>query len=341
VKEIKTIAEAHSRLWPKSTLTVALCTYNGAPFLQEQLESIVRQTRLPDEIVICDDSSSDSTGSILQEFARVAPCPVRLFLNGEKLGVTKNFEKVIGLANGDVIALADQDDVWYQSKLEKLELSLANAVLAFSDADVVDENLRPLGYKLWEVVGFHGNRLTPENDLFRVLLRGNCVMGASLAFRRDIRDFILPIPGNWVHDAWIAILVSAVAPAIWIDKPLLAYRQHGKNQIGGRQENIAARIRRNWLKPEYQPGELVSQFEEALNRLGTYQELEGIKHEGIQQLREKITHLKRRRRVVETPVVGLAFLLSEAMSMGYHRYSRGWATVVKDGLLNLRNCLWR
>lgn len=318
-----------------------MCTYNGAQHLPEQLESIVRQTRCPDEIVICDDLSSDCTVSILKDFAQVAPCPVKLFVNRERLGVTKNFEKAIGLASGDVIALADQDDVWYPGKLEQLDISLANAALAFSDADVVDENLHPFGYRLWEVVGFHSNRLMLGNDLFGTLLRGNIAMGASIAFRRQLRDFILPIPKSWGHDAWIALLVSAVATVTWIDKPLLAYRQHGKNQIGGRRENVATRIQRNWRNPEYQPEELVSQFEEVLTRLEPYQAVMGIKHDVIQRVGEKIAHLKRRRRAVETPVIGFGFVVAEAMAMGYHRYSRGWATVAKDVLLNLRKCLRR
>ena len=326
---------------PKSTITVAMCTYNGARHLPGQLASIVSQTRLPDEIVICDDSSCDSTAPILEEFARTAPCPVRLFLNRERLGVAKNFEKAIGLATGEVIALADQDDVWYPIKLEELELSLANAALAFSDADVMDENLRPFGYRLWETVGFHGKRPSPRGDLFVDLLQSNVVMGASLAFRSELRDLVLPIPACWAHDAWIALLVSAVATATWIEKPLLAYRQHGKNQIGGRRENLRTRILRNWRDPAYQPKDLVPRFEEALTRLETYRASSGVKHEAIQRLEQKIAHLKRRRRAVETPVVGLGFLVAEAMRMGYHRYSRGWATVVKDAFLNLRNLLKR
>ena len=94
------------------TLSVAMCTYNGSRHLSEQLESIGTQTRLPDELVICDDCSSDDTIRIIERFSASAPFAVRLEINTQNLGSTKNFEKAIRLCQGDLIALADQDDVW-------------------------------------------------------------------------------------------------------------------------------------------------------------------------------------------------------------------------------------
>src|ERR1700704_2935070 len=108
------------RIW------VALCMYNGADFLSEQLESIAAQTRLPDELVVCDDGSSDDSTDIVRNFAKNASFPVRLEVNEKNLGSTKNFEKAIGLCNGDIISLADQDDVWKLHKLAVLEAALKN-----------------------------------------------------------------------------------------------------------------------------------------------------------------------------------------------------------------------
>ena len=78
-------------------LSVAMCTYNGARYLQEQLESIAAQTRLPDELVVCDDCSSDGTRAILEEFKARVTFPVRLYFNEQNLRVWKNFEKAISL----------------------------------------------------------------------------------------------------------------------------------------------------------------------------------------------------------------------------------------------------
>jgi len=84
-------------------VSIALCTYNGEKFLAEQLKSIAGQTRLPDELVICDDCSQDATVDIVRGFAKVAPFSVRLLTNKTNAGSTKNFERAISLCEGDII----------------------------------------------------------------------------------------------------------------------------------------------------------------------------------------------------------------------------------------------
>src|SRR5690349_20095217 len=128
-------------------ISVAMCTYNGARFLPEQLESIAAQTRLPGELVVCDDRSTDESAEIVRDFARRSPFSVRLEINQENLGSTKNFEKAIGLCQGEIIALADQDDVWHGQKLSCLAGVLENddrIGAVFSDAELIEENSRPL-----------------------------------------------------------------------------------------------------------------------------------------------------------------------------------------------------
>src|SRR6185312_6130970 len=119
------------------------------------------QTRVPDELVICDDASTDESMEIARAFSRRAAFPVRLQRNSENLGSSKNFERAIQLCGGNVIALADQDDVWYSEKLERIEslfLSNSSAGLALSNANVIDENGSPLGYGLWDSIGFSAVR---------------------------------------------------------------------------------------------------------------------------------------------------------------------------------------
>src|SRR5574341_2231095 len=138
-------------------LSVAMCTYNGARFLSTQLESLARQERLPDELVVCDDLSTDATRQVVSAFAAEAPLPVRFVANETNLGSTKNFEKAIGLCSGELIALSDQDDVWDPRKLRLLEQRFTEEPdlgFVFSDAEMVDQDLRPLGYTLWQSVRF-------------------------------------------------------------------------------------------------------------------------------------------------------------------------------------------
>src|SRR4051812_33755133 len=127
------------------TISVALCTYNGAKYLPAQLASLVQQTHLPIELIVCDDSSTDATPQILKEFAAISPFSVRLQFNEANLGSTKNFEKAIGLCTGAVIATCDQDDVWLPQKLERIAAVFdkePDVGLAFSDAILVDDELR-------------------------------------------------------------------------------------------------------------------------------------------------------------------------------------------------------
>ena len=86
----------------RQRISVAMCTYNGARFLPEQLESITMQTRLPDELVICDDQSTDESAEIIKAFLPHAPFAVRLEVNESNRGSTKNFEKAIGLCQGEI-----------------------------------------------------------------------------------------------------------------------------------------------------------------------------------------------------------------------------------------------
>ena len=134
-----------------------MCTYNGEPFLREQLDSIAGQTKLPAELIICDDGSVDSTLEIARDFARVCPFDVKVHRNPKNLRVTRNFEQAIGCCSGDFIPLCDQDDVWYPPKLATLSAILSadpSAGGVFSNADLIDESSRSLGRELWSAFGF-------------------------------------------------------------------------------------------------------------------------------------------------------------------------------------------
>src|SRR5262245_46082449 len=138
-------------------ISVAMCSYNGDRYISTQLESIAAQHRLPNELVVCDDGSSDGSVEIVREFARQVPFPTRLVGNDKNLGTTKNFEKAISLCRGEIVALADQDDIWYRNKLERIEKVFlgSNAVVAaFSDADLIGDDSRLKDVRLWDTFAF-------------------------------------------------------------------------------------------------------------------------------------------------------------------------------------------
>ncbi len=222
---------------PGPRLSIALATCNGARFLATQLDSIARQTRPPDELIACDDASTDDTAALLERFAATAPFPVRIERNRANVGSTKNFEHAISLCTGEVIALADQDDVWAPAKLATIAALFAQHPqlgLAFSDGLLVDERLTPTGQRLWQNKAFpaaHQQRFD-RGEGARLLLRYNVVTGAACAFRARLRPSLLPIPATWAHDAWIGIIAACLAEAKTIAAPLLLYRQHAEQQIG-------------------------------------------------------------------------------------------------------------
>ncbi len=318
----------------RSTISVAMCTFNGAKYVEDQLQSIAQQHRLPDELVVCDDRSSDETVSIVRQFAKNAPFDVSIVVNDKNLRSTKNFEKAIGLCKGDIIALADQDDIWYPEKLKVLEESFAGDKTigaVFSDADIVNENLDLLGYRLWEVIEFDEaeKKLAADYGLFHVLLKRNVVTGATMAFRREYFPRMAPIPGIWVHDGWAALIISALAKVVAIDKPLIMYRQHQGNQIGALRASLLDKINkaRTTTAIYY---DLVNQYQHACGVLGQEPGCEWA----TAMLGEKVRHqykraeLSRRGRWSRLPG-----LLEEVVARRYHRYSNGWRSVARDLVL--------
>ena len=306
----------------KLSLSIALATYNGEHYIREQLDSIVCQTRKPDELVISDDASADSTLDIIKDFERSAPFPVKLQINKERLGSTQNFESAIRACTGDIIFLCDQDDIWYPDKITRIEDCFVNnpdAGAVFTDADIVDQNLQSYGPRLWEKVRFspREQEQVNEGDAFTVLLKHFVVTGATMAFRSKYRDFLVPIPRIWVHDAWIAFLISASSSLIAIPKPLIAYRQHSSNQIG------VPRSGKNLGKSFsliYSPRVLL--YKLAHDRILEFINCISDVNSKIVRLNEKISFLSIRAKLPVSRWRRLPILLRELFLLRYHRYSK-------------------
>ena len=177
-------------------VSIALATYNGSAFVAEHLDSLARQTRLPDELIVCDDCSADDTVEQVERFAGRAPFSVRIERNPANLTSTPNFEKALGLCTGDVIFFADQDDVWRPNKIAALTDVLAAdpAIgLVFSNGRVVDAELEPLGHDLWTALGFgHAERRRLRSGrAAAVFARHVVAAGTTAAFRSAYRELYL------------------------------------------------------------------------------------------------------------------------------------------------------
>jgi glycosyltransferase involved in cell wall biosynthesis len=259
-------------------ISVALCTCNGAAHLQAQLDSILQQDLPPFEIVLSDDASTDNTLAIAEAFAQRAPFFVRILRNRERLGSTRNFEQAMRACTGDLIALCDQDDVWYSQKLGTLAETLQDPAVgaAFSDGDLLQQDL-PIEGSLWKSFGLTGQQLQEfsSGDPIAVMLRGNKVTGMTLILRRQLLEQVLPISPLWTHDYWLAwmlILYSRLAPCL---RRLVAYRTHGQQQVGVPIRFVSA-VRQRGLRTVFSElgqiarqdsARLVPQFEDLLTRL--------------------------------------------------------------------------
>ena len=312
-----------------STIGVALCTYNGAAYLRAQLDSIAAQTRIPDQMVILNDRSADGTVQIAREFARQAPFPVEVTVNERNLGYAANFERAVRCSEGDLIALSDQDDVWHAGKLEKIAAVFARSPqvgLVFSDAEVVDANLAPLGFGVWEAVRFSQAKQAEvrRGRAFEVLLRGNVVTGATMVFRARYRDLVLPVEAG-LHDAWIALLISAVAEVEMIPEPLVHYRQHGRNQIGAENRSRLQRL----SGARRMPPQDLQRLQRAAHRL-----LEGgqISPQRASLLQGTIEHFANRIALPESRMRRLKPILRDLWTGSYRRFSGTSKSALHDVL---------
>lgn len=221
-------------------ISVALCTYNGEKFLSEQLDSILDQSVKPDEIIVCDDGSKDSTISILENYKDKYKGMIKIYQNRINLGFVKNFEKAVSYCTGEIIFLSDQDDIWYINKIEEFVKVFENnseCLYIFSDAMVTDEIGNNMNYTLWEVVGFNEikqKQFTDDIQNKMLLFRDNFVQGASLAIRSKSKKFILPFSENYFHDYWIATILSLISrnAGALIREPLISYRRHDSQNLG-------------------------------------------------------------------------------------------------------------
>jgi glycosyltransferase involved in cell wall biosynthesis len=314
-------------------LSIALATYNGERYLEEQLESIVRQTRLPDELVIFDDASTDSTASIVGKFAQRAPFPVRFQINAERLGSTRNFEAAIRACSGDIIFLCDQDDVWYPQKMARMEerfISDPEAGAVFTDADIVDQDLQPCGPRLWQAVRFKQKDQArfAARDALGVLLKRPVVTGATMAFRSSYRDLILPMPAIWVHDAWISLLIGAVSHLDGLPIPLIAYRQHSANQIGAPRRDRRSKRTKSSCAAFYGPQ--VPRFEMARARLAKLSDSFPQGERSIQRFDDMLPFVRARAALPDARWRRLPGALHELVALRYHRHAYGLKSFRRD-----------
>ncbi|RYZ79257.1 MAG: glycosyltransferase [Proteobacteria bacterium] len=214
--------------------SVALCTYNGEKFLSQQLESIFGQSHAVDEIIVCDDGSTDVTLSILQAFQRDYPQVLKIHQNKQNLGGRNNFEKCFNLCSGDVIFFCDQDDIWYPQKLSKLVARIqATPPMSVVHCDMHilkggGDHFERIEGTAWSLE-LRGIRNVKPSDL---LIR-SVISGAGMIIDADlVHAFpVIPYPA-FEHDHWYPFVASTKGGVHPLSEPLYDYRIHSSNVSG-------------------------------------------------------------------------------------------------------------
>ncbi|MBU0973885.1 MAG: glycosyltransferase family 2 protein, partial [Proteobacteria bacterium] len=221
---------------------ILLGVYNGADFLDEQIQSYLGQGHGVWQILARDDASTDSSLEILNRYAQKDSRIHILPYKGSNLGVVGNFSALMKAAletDMPYFAFSDQDDVWHPDKLSALLGVMKEAeticpgkpVLVHSDAEVVDTHLNTVCPSFMGYQGICHNRVNPLNNL----LVQNFVTGCTLMVNRKLLEMACPVPeAALMHDWWLALCAAVSGCIAFTDQPLIRYRQHRNNQVGAK-----------------------------------------------------------------------------------------------------------
>lgn len=203
-------------------VSIALCTYNGAAYIKQQLDSITDQSYANLEIIVCDDASADDTLKIIEEYQVTEP-RIKLFRNEKNIGYNKNFEKAFSLCSGDYIAISDQDDVWEKEKIELMMKNWPSGSLFvyslsgnFMNDDFTGRTEAPRV------------RYTAIDDLHKLVFNSP-VHGHACMFKKELLQLCMPFPTDIYYDWWMSMHAAAAGIIGCIPLTLTWHRNHSQN----------------------------------------------------------------------------------------------------------------
>jgi len=204
-------------------VSVAMATYNGEKYIEEQIDSILVNLNENDELIISDDGSTDKTIEIIKRYIEKDD-RIKLY-DGPHNGVKQNFANAVEKSMGKYIFLTDQDDVWMANKLEEvLNVFESNndITLVIHNCEIVDKKLEKTNINFFE---FRNSGVGIVKNIWK-----NTYIGCCMAFKSEMKNKILPIPNDIeMHDQWIGILNERYGKNKFLDKCLIKYRRHEDN----------------------------------------------------------------------------------------------------------------
>jgi glycosyltransferase involved in cell wall biosynthesis len=213
-------------------ISVCIATYNGEKYILDQLHSILPQLGPNDEVIISDDSSTDSTIELVKSLKETR---IKIFAHNHYRNPVYNFQHALRQAKGEYIFLSDQDDLWLDGKVDAVMKALEKADVVVTDCKIVDDNL---------------NVLTESYFKFRKsgkgLLRNlysNKYLGCCMAFHRKILDKALPFPPKLpMHDIWLGFISELFYKSVFLNEPYILHRRHLANTSSVFQKSDASLI---------------------------------------------------------------------------------------------------
>lgn len=295
----------------RKNIGVVLCTYNGEKYLRQQLESILAQTRPPEQILILDDCSNDGTVAIIKDYAKIDQ-RIRLIQNEINLGYTRNFEKGITLCDTDFIALSDQDDIWLPEKLERLAAELENnpgSGMAFCNAEYILAD----GTRTGHLVSQEANGCTDDPILARkgLLERKWCVQGNFILLDAEMKKLIIPNPiaRSHGHDAWICLNAFFLRHPQYVSEPLSLYRLHNNMASGAiafvKNGTLYAVKKKKWYHPQRLTKNLIRAFLSPFKHRQKIRDRQLRAHNNAADLLDTLEQLLEQHKLLELPELSI------------------------------------
>ena len=223
-------------------IEVILPTFNGALYLEEQVDSIWSQTLRPIRLIINDDCSTDGTQDLIYKLYCKYGSWISYQFSEVRLGLTQNVNILLARCTENYIAFADQDDVWLPSKLEKSYSSMLYLeqhygvnlpLLTYSDLQLIDSDGISLGSTF-----YRNEAIDPYKSSVKLLTHTNVVVGCTMLINRNLLNKAYPIPReSTMHDHWLAIVASYFGKILFLDYATVKYRQHSANTVGSKGSN--------------------------------------------------------------------------------------------------------
>ena len=310
--------------------SVVLCAFNGELFLKEQLYSIIKQTVLPDEIVIVNDCSIDNTDEIVKDFQDNCNIPFTYVVNSKNLGVLKSFSLGVDLAKNEIIIFSDQDDIWLSTRIERTvkEFHIDNSLdLFFSNGAIIDSNSNILKGSLFKSFGF--------NFILRVLFKISypdyvltkkfIVTGATMAVKASFAKRHYSNGVVYLHDMYLSSIAAHLRTIKFSCDKLIQYRLHNQQSVGVISKKDSKKIYGQNL-------DVRKDYLAEISFLKTIQKILDLNYQrNARFVQKKVIHRSKRISIRDKSVFKRFILVQfEFLNLNYFLYSHGLKSYFRD-----------